>query len=178
MCYSENVSYPEMLLSPTVSMYWTCTSVWILTTVTGHGCRGHLVDNRPLMGRGPALHSVSLDRLWNILLCHLPLRACGKNNIRSPILRTQVGLILTKQWELPLWGDTISLELSIPFRQRAFPFHCTGGIVSMCVIKKSVDNKCHIINSLKIASLAWYSSHCPLILKYNVYSRVNTTSFN
>lgn len=89
-----------MSLSSTVCMHQMCASVWILTTVTGHGCRGHLVDNRPLMGGGPAQHSFSLDPLWNILLCHLPLRAYGRNNIRSPILRTQVGLTSTKQWEV------------------------------------------------------------------------------
>ena len=86
--------------SSSVCMHRMHASVWILTTVTGHGCRGHLVDNRPLMGGGPAQHGFSLDPLWNILLCHLPLRAYGKNNIRSPILRTQVGLTSTKQWEL------------------------------------------------------------------------------
>lgn len=67
--------------------------VWSLTTVSGHRCGGHLVDNWPLMGGGPAQHSFSPDILRNILLCHLPLRACGANYIRRSILRTQVGLI-------------------------------------------------------------------------------------
>lgn len=107
---SESDNKPEM--SHSVRMNWMCACVWILTTVTGHGCRGHLVDNRTVMGRGPAQHSVSLDRLWNILLCHLPLRACGKNSIRSPILRTQVGLISTKQSEVHFFNEGTSLKLS------------------------------------------------------------------
>lgn len=67
----------------------------ILTRVTGHGCRSHLVDNRPLVGSiscEAAQDSISFSRLWNILLRHLPSRARGWNNIRKSILRTQVGL--------------------------------------------------------------------------------------
>lgn len=93
----ECVNQPEMR-HPSLTVCARCECG--LTVVTGHGCRGHLVDDRPLMGREcsvAAQDGVRLHGLWHILLCHLPLRAWSWNNIRSPILRKQVGLI-SKQW--------------------------------------------------------------------------------
>ncbi len=192
---TEGDNKPEMSYSSTD----VCTGcVRILTTVTGHGCRGHLVDNRPLMGRGPAQHSVSLDRLRNILLCHLPLRACGKTSIRSPILRTQVGLISTKQSERHFFNEgtwfIVAFRWSGSILKRASQFSSKGGLV-LFVTQKIVSDWISSWNTLVrqniymqynitvpkaliLSTLVWYSSRSRLILWYIEEFKCNTKSYN